>query len=152
MGFWEQILDYFTRVDDILREFKDSYITKSDTIINKLTEIYTALTGEEPEPDIPHRHVPFYSEGTVTAGTDVVLLVKDDSEQGLGDVGRSGFIINDGAGTMYAIIDDGDGKSKDIRIDSGETIEFERGDDIWMSKVTLYCSVGSNAYRCLFSR
>ena len=152
MGFWERLLDYFTHIDNILEAFKDSYISKSDIIINRLGIIQEALTGIEPEPDISYRHTPFYDEGTVTAGTDVVLLIKDDPEQGLGDVGKSGFIINDSGSTLIVIIDDGTGKSKEISAYVGETLEFERADNIWFDKVTLSCATGTSDYRCLFSR
>jgi len=151
MGFWEQLLDYFTHIDDILREFKDNYISKSDRIISRLDGIYEALTGIEPEPEIPLRHVPFYSEVTVVAGTDTVLDVKDDSEQGLGAVGRSGFIINDAGSTLIVVIDDGSGKGKEITVNVGETLEFERSDNIWVAKATLSCATATVDYRALFS-
>jgi len=151
MGFWEQLLDYFTHIDDILREFKDNYISKSNRIISRLDGIYEALTGIEPEPDVPRRHVPFYSEGTVVADTDTVLYVKDDSEQGLGAVGKSGFIINDAGNPLIVVIDDGDGKSKEITVNVGETLGFDRADNVWVDKATLSCAAATVDYRALFS-
>jgi len=152
MAFWEKLLDYFTRIDDVLRAFKDSYISNSDRIISRLDGIYEALVGAEPEPGIPLRHLPFYSEDTVILGTPIVLLINADSQQGLGAVGRSGYITNEGAGTLYIIIDDGEGKSKEIRIDAGETLGFDRADDVWFDKVTLRASGGNVDYRCSFAR
>jgi len=153
-GFWEQLLDYFTRVDDILRKFNEDYVSGNARLINKLNELIGAVTGvePEPEPEIPYRHTPFYVEDTITAGTDVVLLVKDDPEQGLGGVGKSGFIFNESGSSLYIEIDDGKGKSKKIRIDAGETLESEKADGIWFDKVTLSCTAGTVDYRALFSR
>jgi len=150
MGFWEQLFDYFTRVDDILREQSRNYLEGNQKLINKLNELIEATTGIEPEPDIPRRHTPFYVEDRVTVGTDVVIDVRTDSEQGLGTVGRSGFIANDGVDNLHVIIDDGTGKSKEIRIDVGERLVIERDDNIWVDKVTLSSKIAFVDYRLFF--
>ena len=151
MDFWEQLFDYFTRVDDILRETLDEYKKGNARLIEAITGVEPTVEPE-PEPVIPYRHTPFYDEDIVTAGTDVVLLVKDDPEQGLGGVGKSGFVFNESGSSLYIEIDDGKGKSKEIRIDAGETLEFERGDGVWIDKATLSCTTGTVTYRALFSR
>ncbi|GAH74513.1 unnamed protein product [marine sediment metagenome] len=87
----------------------------------------------------------------VVDDTDTVLDVKDDGEQGLGAVGRSGFIINDAGNPLIVVIDDGGGKSKEITVNVGETFEFERADNIWVAKVTLSCAAATVDYRALFS-
>ncbi len=143
-GFWEQLLDYFTRIDDILRQIKQEYI-------NGNRELIAAIKGEEPEPPIPVRHVPFFVEDTVTTGTPVTLLIKDNPEQGLGAVGKAGAIYNDGGGSLYALIDDGKGKSKEIRIAVNEQLSIEKDDGVWVDKVTLSCTAGTVDYRCVFS-
>lgn len=146
-GFWEQIIDYFTRIDDILKQFKESYVAG-----NK--ELIAAIKGEEPVPPIPVRHVPFFVEDTVIFGTPtetVTLLVKDDTEQGLGAVGKAGIIYNDGGGSLYVIIDDGKGKSKEIRIPTDTYFGIDKSDGIQVDKVTLSCTAGTINYRCLFS-
>ncbi len=147
MGFWEQLLDYFTRVDDILRQFKEEYIKGNQ-------ELIATIKGEEPgepEPPVPVRHVPFFVEDTVVTGTPVTLLVKDDPEQGLGAVGKAGIIYNDGGGSLYVLIDDGKGKSKEIRIPVDTYFGIDKSDGVWVDKVTLSCTAGSVDYRCLFS-
>jgi len=150
-GFWGSLLDYLTRVDDILIKFNEDYLSGNSRLISKIDALIEATTGIEPEPDIPRRHVPFYSEDTVTAGTDIVLYVKDDKEQGLGAVGRSGFIINDAGSTLIVTIDDGSGKSKEISVNVGETLAFERSDNVWVDKATLSCKAATVDYRALFS-
>lgn len=150
-GFWDKILDYFTHVDDILIKFNEDYLSGNSRLIGKIDAMIEALTGIEPEPELPLRHVPFYSEGTVTAGTDTVLDVKDDSEQGLGAVGRSGFIMNDAGSTLIVTIDDGSGKSKEISVYVGEPLVFARADNVWIAKATLSCKAATVDYRALFS-
>lgn len=154
MGFWEQLFDYFTRVDDVLRAFKDSYIRKSDRIISRLDDIYYSMTGEEPEAEIPRRHIPFVDEGTVNSGDTHTLLISADSEQGLGSVGRAGYFVNDSSEYVHLFIDDGKGKSKKIRIDGSERLVISRSDDIWIDKLTIDASDARTQidYRCLFSR
>lgn len=150
-GFWSEFLDRFTQIDELLRKLQ----VDTSLIINRLDRLITAITKEEvlaEPPAVPFRHLPFYSEGTATTTTPLVLLVNADGEQGLGDVGRTGYIVNEGAGTIYATIDDGKGKSKQIRIDAGETLSIDRADDIWIDKLTLQASGGNANYRCSFSR
>lgn len=150
-GFWGRLLDYVTRIDDILIKSNEDYLSGNARLISKMDAVIEALTGIEPEPDVPLRHVPFYSEDTVTAGTDTVLDVKDDIEQGLGAVGRSGFIMNDAGSTLIVVIDDGSGKSKEISVKVGEPLVFARADNVWIAKATLSCKAATVDYRALFS-
>jgi hypothetical protein len=154
IGFWESFLDRFTRIDETLRQLQQDLASSNATIINKLNNLITAITQQAPAevPIVPTRHLPFYSEDTILTGASVTLLINADGVQGLGDVGRSGYIVNEGLGIIYVTIDDGKGKSKQIRIDAGETFSIERADDIWVDKLTLLASGGSASYRCAFSR
>ena len=157
MLFWEKVLDYFTRVDDILRKFNNDYISGNASLVCKINELTEAITGVEPgepETDVPRRHVPFAVEDTVTSGTKYTLLITADSEQGLGGVGRAGYFVNDSDEYVHLLIDDGKGKSKKIRIDGGERLVISRSDDIWVDKLTIDASDARADvdYRCLFSR
>ena len=149
-GFWDKLFDYFTRVDDILRKFNEDYLSGNAKLVDKITDLIEAITGVEPEPDIPRRHIPFYAEGNAT-GTSTVLLVKADPEQGLGVVGRSGYVQNDSTTeALYIIIDDGSGKSKEITIALSETFVIARDDDVWVDRLILRSRGGAVPYRCLF--
>ena len=148
------ILDAFTSIDNILRQLIQESREHNERLINKLAEYTEAITGIEfpEEPDIPVNYVPFYSEGSLTL-EPITLLVSADPEQGLGAPGRSGYIINDGAGSIYVIIDDGRvGKSKEIRVDNGEWLSVAREDEIYVDKLTLRTTVAGTKFRCLFSR
>ena len=148
-------LDAFTSIDNLLKQLIQESQYYNTRLIDKLAEYTEAITGITlpEEPDIPVNYVPFYSEGSLDVDTPVTLLVKDDDEQGLGAPGRSGYIINDGAGSIYITIDDGRvGKSKEIRVDNGEWLNIAREDEIWVDKLTLRTTVDDTEYRCLFSR
>lgn len=144
MGIIDQLFDYFTQRDELLRQLISDFNTRTQ-------EIIAAIKGEEPSPPITVRHVPFFVEDSVVTGTPHTLLVKDDPEQGLGAVGRSGTVYNDGGGSLYVIIDDGKGKSKEIRIAANEQVSIDKDDGVWIEKVTLSCTAGTVDYRCLFS-
>ena len=149
------ILDSLTSIDELLRQFIQESRDNTEKIITKLADFTEAISGIElpEEPEIPVNHVPFYSEGSLSVDGLLTLLVKDDAEQGLGAVGRSGYIINDGAGSIWVTIDDGRvGKSKEIRFDNGEWCAVAREDGIWVDKLTLRTDVAGTEYRCLFSR
>lgn len=149
MGVWEQVLDYFTRVDDILREFKEEYVKGNAQLIDAI------LAGEEPTPpDSENKHIPFFIEDTIDSGAVETLLIKDDPEQGLGEVGRSGYFINDSDEYVHLIIDSGRGKSNKIRVDGGERLVIDKSDNIWVDKLTIESleARAQVAYRCSFSR
>lgn len=136
------VLDTLTSVDELL--------IQNGVQLKRLVEL--ASFGIPEEPEIPVNYVPYYSEGSLTA-VPLTLLIKSDPEQGLGGVGRSGYVINDGVGDIYVAIDDGrTGKSKEIRIDNGEWFSVGREDEVWVDKVTLRTTVVGTSYRCLFSR
>lgn len=146
-----ELIDALTSMDELLKVT----IEQNKTIIELLSDIANKpISQSEADPSITVKHVPFYSEAAIASiTTPVVLDVKTDNEQGLGDVGRSGYIINDGVGVIYATIDDGKtGKSKEIRIDAGTWYSIAREDDIWVSKVILRTTVAGTNYRCSFSR
>lgn len=145
MSIISQLFDYFTQRDELLRQLIEDYRTGNQALID-------AIKGLEPE--VYLRHVPFFVEDTLIFGTataEVTLLVKDDDEQGLGSVGRAGIIYNDGGGSLYVLIDDGAGKSKNIRIPVNTYFVIDKSDGIWIDKVTLSCTAGTISYRCLFS-
>lgn len=150
MGFWEQLFDYFTHIDDILRQLLDEYKKGNAKLIEAITGIEP---DEEPDP-VPHRHVPFVGEGAVDGGETDTLLIAADSEQGLGSAGRSGYFVNDSSEYVHLFIDDGKGKCKKIRIDGSERLVIARSDDIWIDKLTIDASDTREQinYRCLFSR
>lgn len=148
-GFWEKIFDYSTRIDDILSQFFDAYKVGNKQLIEAV------LTGEEPEtPESENKHIPFFIEGTVEGGDTDTLLIKADPEQGLGEVGRSGYFANDSDEYVHLIIDGGRGKSKKIRVDAGERLAIDRSDNIWIDKLTVDAGDARAAvdYRCSFSR
>ena len=148
------VLDFLTSIDELLRQLIQESRDNNERIITKLAGLTEAILGMElpEEPEIPVNHVPFYSEGSLAA-EPLTLLIKSDAEQGLGGVGRSGYVINDGAGSIYVAIDDGrTGKSKEIRIDNGEWFGVSREDEVWVDKLTLRTTVVGTKYRCLFSR
>ena len=149
------VLDFLTSIDELLRQFIQESRDNNERIITKLADFTEAILGMElpEEPEIPVNHVPFYSEGLLSVDGLLTLLVKDDAEQGLGAVGRSGYIINDGVGSIWVTIDDGRvGKSNEIRIDNGEWFAIAREDGIWVDKLTIRTNVAGTKYRCLFSR
>jgi len=148
-GFWEQLFDYFTRVDDILRKFNEDYVSGNARLIDAI------LAGEEPvPPDEENKHIPFFIEDTIDGGTVETLLIKDDPEQGLGEVGRSGYFSNDSDDYIHLIIDSGRGKSNKIRVDAGERLIIDKSDNIWVDKLTIDAleARAQVAYRCSFSR
>lgn len=139
------LLDLFTSIDDLLRQLIQESRDQTQALVD-------AIAGVTPPPPADN-YLPFYSEGSLTVGTPITLLVKDDPEQGLGGVGRSGYIINDGVGSIYVLIYDGRvGVSAEVRIDHGEWLNIDRGDEIWVDKVTLRTNIDDTSYRCLFSR
>lgn len=145
MPVWDKLLDYFTQRDELIRELIELVREGNQKIVD-------AIKGLEPEVFL--RHVPFFKEDIVVYGTstaEVTLLIKDDPEQGLGAVARSGIIYNDGGGSLYVLIDDGKGKSKNIRIPVNTFWGFSKSDGIWVEKITLSCTAGTVSYRCLFS-
>jgi len=150
-GFLSQILDYFTRVDDILREFKEEYIKGNARLVDAIL----IPAGEDPTPpDAENKHIPFFIEDTIDEDTVETLLIKADPEQGLGGVGRSGYFINDSDEYVHLIIDSGRGKSNKIRVDGGERLVINRSDNIWVDKLTIDAleARAPVLYRCSFSR
>lgn len=94
------------------------------------------------------RHVPYYAKRTLTAaGETHTEYVKMDPDKGLGVKGRSGYIINDGPGTLDVEVYDGVFWGPAIDLDSGEGFTIEHADDTWVVKVRFTAVGGGATYR-----
>lgn len=140
----EHFLDRLTSIDDILR-----------SINSMLSDIKTFIEPSEKPPtdiEITEKHLPFFSEGTLTPGIIVELQIRSDNQQGLGSAGRTGWISNDGiVNDLTYRISDGNGKSEWITLKPGEIKNYERDGDIWFDKLELVSELGTD-YRCEFTR
>jgi len=99
------------------------------------------------------RHVPYYSRRTLTnAGDSHTEHIMMDPEKGLGVVGRSGWIINEGPGDLTVEIYDGKYWSDPILIDAGTGMEIEHMDDIWIKEMKLTAVTAGTTYKLSISR
>jgi len=141
----EHFLDRLTSIDDILRNIL-SILTD---ILDVLPEIQEEIS---PPGEFPIRHLPYVAEGTLGANETVELLIRTDNEQGLGVPGRTGYIRNDGAGSLTFKIYDGiSGSSLPQTLNNGEYINFLREDNIYFDRVILSSTAGCS-YRAAFTR
>ena len=140
----QHFLDRLTEIDDILRSIK-----------SLLSDIKTSIAPSEQPPtdiEVAEKHLPFYSEGTLSPGVIVELQIRSDNQQGLGSAGRTGWISNDGTvNDLKYRIYDGTGKSEWITLKPGEIKNYERDGDIWFDKLELTSELGTD-YRCEFTR
>lgn len=84
------------------------------------------------------RHVPYHARRTLTANAPVKEeLIKDDSSIGLGTVGRSGYIINEGPGVIELRLYDGRDWTDWIAIKAGTGIDINYEDNIWIEKLKI---------------
>jgi len=97
------------------------------------------------------RHLPYYSEQKVESGNVVEEMIKDDTTQGLGTEGKSGFIeVYDAElATTYAEIKifDGSNESVPIPLLLGCAISYDYWDHIWAEIVTIKAVGGWIKYR-----
>lgn len=97
--------------------------------------------------------LPFIAEGTLAADANVTLYVKDDDAQGLREPGRTGYIKNDGAGSITVqCIDDSDNLSDVSTVKANEQLIFESDDDIDISEVHIVADASGASYRARFAR
>ena len=103
---------------------------------------------------IPTRSkLPFISEGTLAANAEVFLDVKDDPVHGLRAPSGTGYVINDGLGTITVqSTDDNDGMSEESTVDPGEQLIYEKEDDIEICEVHITADATGASYRARFAR
>ena len=97
--------------------------------------------------------LPFIAEGTLAADADVTLYVKDDDAQGLRKPGGSGYIKNDGAGSITVqCIDDHGNESASSTVKANEQLIFESDDDVEVSEAYIVADASGASYRARFAR
>jgi len=99
------------------------------------------------------RHLEFVDESTLAANADKHLYIQDDEMWGLEVPADSGYLINDGPGTLTVRnSDDGEHYSKARTVKSGETVTWENDDDIWNHTVHVVADSVGASYRSCFAR
>ena len=97
--------------------------------------------------------LPFIKEGTLAANEELTLYVKDDPVHGLKEPGGTGYIQNDGDGSITVqCSDDEDGLSDLSTINAGEQLVFEKDDDINIKEINLTADAAGADYRARFAR
>jgi hypothetical protein len=97
--------------------------------------------------------LPFISEGTLAANADVFLDVKDDPVHGLRAPGGTGYVQNDGPGSITVQnTDDSDGLSDLSTVKTGEQLLFEKEDDVEICEVHITADASGASYRARFAR
>lgn len=99
------------------------------------------------------RHVPYYSKKQlVNAGDSKTEYIQMDPAKGLGVVGKSGWIVNDGPGDLTVIIHDGVYISDPVDIYAGEGFGIEHADNIWVKEITMTSVTLGTTYRLYLTR
>ena len=97
--------------------------------------------------------LPFTAEDTLAASADAFLYVKDDKVHGLQEPGRTGYVINDGLGSITVqTLDSSDGESDVSTVDPGEQLIFEKEDDVEICVVHITADATGASYRSRFAR
>jgi len=97
--------------------------------------------------------LPFIAEGTLAANEDVFLYVKNNPVNGLQKPGRTGYVQNDGPGSILVVtIDDMNGPSDSSTVLINEQLIFEKDDDIDVNAVYIIANALGAAYRVRFAR
>jgi hypothetical protein len=97
--------------------------------------------------------LPFIQEGTLAANEETELNVKDDPVYGLMEPGGTGYIQNDGPGSItIQTTDNYDGLSKESTIKINEQLVFEESDDIEICVVRIIADASGASYRTRFAR
>ena len=92
-------------------------------------------------------------DDSLAANEDVFLQVKDDPVHGLQSPGGTGFIINDGPGSvMVQNADDHDGLSDESTVKKDEQLLFEKEDDVEICIVHITADTLGASYRSRFAR
>jgi len=98
-------------------------------------------------------HLPFIDARTLLANGEVFLEVQDEPTYGLRTPGRSGYVINGGPGTIAVrTSDNGERWSKAETAKSGELLQYEHLDDVWIHTVHIVADATGAAYRSKFVR
>ena len=99
------------------------------------------------------RHLPFVDEGTMLASEEKYIYVADEEVYGLEVPADSGYLINDGPGTLEVrISDDGEHYTKVQTVQSGDAATWENDDDTWVHTVHVVADSIGAAYRSAFAR
>jgi len=99
------------------------------------------------------RHLEFVDEDTLSANSEKYLYVKNDDTWGLEVPADSGYIKNDGPGTITVRnSDDGEHYSKAMTVKRGEQLTWENDDDIWNHTVHIVADASGASYRSRFAR
>lgn len=97
--------------------------------------------------------LPYISEATLAADAEVFLEVKDDKVKGLHLPAGTGYIKNDGPGSIAVqSTDNQDGLSDYSTIKPGERLEYEKDDDIEICTVHIVANASGASYRARFAR
>ncbi|MEA3281677.1 MAG: hypothetical protein U9Q68_03820 [Euryarchaeota archaeon] len=98
-------------------------------------------------------HLPFIDAATLSARAEAFLRVQEDPIYGLRTPGRSGYVINDGPGSITVrVADDGERWSKAETINSGELAQYEHLDDVWIHTVHIVADAAGASFRAKFVR
>lgn len=101
--------------------------------------------------DLPK--LPFIKEGTLAANESVTVYVKDDPVHGLQTPGGTGYIMNDGPGSITVqSSDNSDGLSALSTVKLDEQLLFEKGDDVEICTIHIIADASGASYRLRFAR
>ena len=97
--------------------------------------------------------LPFIAEGTLVANEEVTLYVKDDNVQGLREPGGTGYVQNDGAGSITVQSTDNEDNLSDLStVLADEQLVFDKDDDIEIKEIHIIADADGAAYRTRFAR
>ena len=100
-----------------------------------------------------YSHLSYVSEGTIDDGETIYLYVKDDEKYGLREPADSGYLINDGPGTLSVqSSDNGERYTRTMTVYSGEMLMWEIDDDEYIDRVKITCDTDNTKYRARFAR
>lgn len=98
-------------------------------------------------------HLPFIEKRTLAANGEAVLEVQEHHTYGLRTPGRSGYVINDGPGEIdVRTSDNGERWSKAETAKSGELLQYEHLDDVWIHSVEIVADAVGATFRSKFVR
>jgi len=100
-----------------------------------------------------YSHLSYVKEGTIDDDETVYLYVKDDEQYGLREPADSGYLVNDGPGTLTVrSSDDGERYTAPMTVYSGEMLVWELDDDEYVDRVYFTCDTDGTKYRARFAR
>ena len=95
----------------------------------------------------------YVNEATIVPSGKIYLYVKDDPAYGLKAPADSGYIVNDGPGTLTVRnSDNGERYTKNMTVNIGETLVWEHEDDELIHTVFLEADGFGVNYRSRFAR